>query len=155
MAMDADQDRIVKVVELAAPVSRVWGAVSDHESFGAWFRVKLDGPFVVGEVTRGRITYPGYEHMEWESVTEMLEHERRFVFSWPPSAIDPETEYSADAKVVVEFALEAIGDERTRLTITESGFMQFPESNRLEALRSNIEGWDIQAGNIAAYVEGK
>jgi uncharacterized protein YndB with AHSA1/START domain len=155
MAMDADQDRIVKVVELAAPVSRVWGAVSDHEAFGAWFRVRLDGPFVVGEVTRGNITYPGHEHMEWESVTEVMEHERRFVFSWPPSAIDPETEYSADAKVVVEFALVAMDDGGTRLTITESGFMQFPESKRLEALRSNIEGWDIQAGNIAAYVEGK
>ena len=150
-----DQDRIVKVVELAAPVSRVWGAVSDHEAFGAWFRVRLDGPFLVGEVTRGNITYPGYEHMEWESLTEVLEHERRFVFSWPPSAIDPETEYGDDARVVVEFVLEAIGDDRTRLTITESGFLQFPESKRLEALRSNTEGWDIQAGNIAAYVEGE
>ncbi len=153
--MDADQDRIVKVVELSAPVSNVWWAVSDHEAFGSWFRVKLDGPFVVGEVTRGNITYPGHEHMEWESLTEVLEHERRFVFSWPPSAIDPETEYGDDARVVVEFALEAIGDDRTRLTITESGFLQFPESKRLEALRSNTEGWDIQAGNIAAYVEGE
>lgn len=153
MDIRMDQDQIVKVVELAAPVSKVWGAVSDHEAFGAWFRVRLDGPFVVGERTTGNITYPGYEHMEWESVTEVLEHERRFVFSWPPSAIDPDTAYSDDAKVVVEFALEAIGDERTRLTITESGFMQFPESKRLEALRSNTEGWDIQAGNIAAYVE--
>ena len=148
-----DQDRIVKVVELAAPVSRVWGAVSDHEAFGAWFRVRLDGPFLVGEVTRGNITYPGYEHMEWESLTEVLEHERRFVFSWPPSAIDPETEFSADAKVVVEFVLESIGDQRTRLTITESGFLQFPESKRVGVMQSCAEGWGIQAQNIAEYLD--
>ena len=40
-----DQDRIEKVVDLAAPVSRVWRALTDHEEFGQWFRVRLDGPF--------------------------------------------------------------------------------------------------------------
>ncbi|MEQ9205910.1 MAG: SRPBCC family protein [Phycisphaerales bacterium] len=150
---DQNQDLIKRVVELSAPVARVWRALTDHAEFGAWFRVKLDGPFVVGEVTRGNITYPGHEHMEWESLTEVLEHERRFVFSWPPSAIDPETAYSDDAKVVVEFVLESIGDERTRLTITESGFVQFPESKRAGVLQSCAEGWGIQAQNIAEYLD--
>lgn len=38
-------DRIEKSIALAAPVDRVWRAISDHEEFGTWFRVKLDGPF--------------------------------------------------------------------------------------------------------------
>ena len=38
-------DRIEKTVELKAPVSRVWKALTDHKEFGAWFRVNLDGPF--------------------------------------------------------------------------------------------------------------
>lgn len=42
----------------------------------------------------------------------------------------------------------------TRLTITETGFLQFPDSKRLEVLRSNKEGWDIQAINITEYVAG-
>lgn len=153
MAAHQDQDRIEKVVELAAPVSRVWQALTDYREFGVWFRVRLDGPFEVGKTTTGNITYPGYEHMGWESVTERMEPERLFVFSWPPSAIDPETDYDADAKVLVEFRLEPMADGGTRLTITESGFLQFPEPKRLEALRSNTEGWNIQAGNIAAHVE--
>jgi len=148
---DADQDRIQKVVELEAPVSRVWRALTDHEEFGAWFRVRLDGPFEVGVRNTGRITYPGHEHMEWESVTERMEHERLFVFSWPPSAIDPDSEYDAGAKVVVEFRLEPT-ESGTRLTITESGFLQFPESKRLEVLRSNKQGWDLQAEHVAAHV---
>ena len=36
-------DRIEKTIELNAPVSRVWRALTDHREFGAWFRVKLDG----------------------------------------------------------------------------------------------------------------
>ena len=147
----SNQDRIEKVVDLAVPVSRVWRALTDYEEFGAWFRVKLNGPFVVGEVTTGNITYPGHEDMEWESLTERLEPERVFAFSWPPSAVDPDNDYSEDAKVMVEFRLEAIATG-TRLTIVESGFLQFPESVRLEVLRSNQQGWDLQAENVAAYV---
>ncbi len=153
MNVDKDQDRIEKVVELAAPVSRVWRALTDHEEFGTWFRVRLDGPFKVGETTTGNITLPGYESMQWVSVTEELEHESSFVFSWPPSTVDPETDYGADAKVRVEFRLEPT-DHGTRLTITETGFQVFPEAKRLEVLRSNVEGWNAQAKNIAAHVEG-
>lgn len=148
----ADQDRIEKVVDLAAPVSRVWRALTDHREFGKWFRVRLDGAFEVGATTTGRITYPGHEDMEWVSVTERMDHERLFAFSWPPSAIDPDTEYDDEAKVMVEFHLQPT-ESGTRLTITESGFLQFPEAKRLEVLRSNREGWDIQARNVAAHVE--
>jgi len=149
---EENQDRIEKIVDLDAPVSRVWRALTDHEEFGKWFRVSLDGPFEVGVVTRGRITSLGHELMKWESLTEHLVHERLFAFSWPPSAIDPETEYDAGAKVMVEFRLQPRGNG-TRLTITESGFLQFPESKRLEVLRSNKQGWEIQAKHVAAHVE--
>src|SRR5713226_6695929 len=59
---------IEKRIELKAPVSTVWRALTDHREFGEWFRVKLDGPFVPGQVSRGQITYPGYEHVKWEAV---------------------------------------------------------------------------------------
>lgn len=152
MTMDKNQDQIEKVVDLTAPVARVWRAITDYKAFGEWFRVRLDGPFEVGATTTGHITYPGHEHVKWVSVTEQMEHERLFAFSWPPSAADPETQYEADAKVRVEFRLEPT-ESGTRLTITESGFQQFPDAQRLEVLRSNIEGWNIQAKNIAAHVE--
>jgi len=147
-----NQDRIEKVVELAAAVPRVWRAITDYREFGQWFRVRLDGPFKVGATTTGNITYPGFEHIKWESVTERLDHERLFAFSWPPSAVDPDTDYDDDAKVVVEFRLEP-SEKGTRLTIIETGFLHFPASKRLEVLRSNKQGWDIQAENITAHVE--
>ncbi len=149
----SDQDQIVKVVDLKAPVARVWRALTDFKEFGQWFRVNLDGPFEVGKLTTGHVTYPGFEHMKWESTTEQLVDEELFVFSWPPSALDPETKYDESAKVTVEFRLEST-DGGTRLTITESGFLQFPESKRLEILRQNVEGWNLQAENVAAHVAG-
>ena len=61
-------DRIEKRIELKAPVSRVWRALTDYREFGEWFRVQLDGPFIPGQVSRGHVTYPGYEHVKWEAV---------------------------------------------------------------------------------------
>src|SRR5215813_6056095 len=84
-------DRIEKTIELKAPVSRVWKALTDHREFGAWFRVRLEGPFVPGQVSRGQITYPGYEHLKWEAVLQTIERERLFSFSWSPYLVAPKS----------------------------------------------------------------
>src|SRR5437899_1549828 len=86
-------DRIEKTIELKAPVSRVWRALTDHREFGTWFRVRLDGPFVPGQVSRGHITYPGYEHVKWEATVQRMEPERLFSFTWHPYAIDTAVDY--------------------------------------------------------------
>src|ERR1035438_6202595 len=91
-------DRIEKRIELKAPVSRVWRALTDYREFGEWFRVKLDGPFVPGQVARGHITYPGYEHLKWEAVVQAMEVERLFSFTWHPYAVDPKTDYHRPAR---------------------------------------------------------
>jgi uncharacterized protein YndB with AHSA1/START domain len=77
-------DRIEKRIELEAPVSRVWRVLTDYREFGQWFRVKLDGPFVAGQVSRGQVTYPGYEHLKWEAIVQKMEPERLFSFTWHP-----------------------------------------------------------------------
>jgi len=38
-------DSIEKRIELKAPLSRVWRAITDCREFGQWFRVDLEGPF--------------------------------------------------------------------------------------------------------------
>jgi uncharacterized protein YndB with AHSA1/START domain len=99
-------DRIEKQIELKAPVARVWRALTDHREFGEWFRVKIDGPFVPGEVSRGSVTYPGYEHLKWEAVVKAMEPERLFSFTWHPAAVDPKMDYSKEPQTLVEFRLE-------------------------------------------------
>ena len=145
-------DRIEKTVELNAPVEKVWRALTDHNEFGEWFRVKVDGPFVPGEVSTGRMTYPGFEHVKWEATIKQMEAQRLFSLTWHPYAVDPDLDYSKETPTLVEFRLEPTASG-TRLTVVESGFAAVPSHRRSEAFRMNEGGWAAQMRNIQAYVE--
>lgn len=148
------QDRIEKRIELKAPLSRVWRALTDHQQFGEWFRVKLDGPFTPGQPSTGHVTYPGYEHLKWEAVIQKMEPERLFSFTWHPFAVDPKVDYSKEPSTLVEFLLEKT-TSGTVLTVTESGFDKIPAHRRDEAFRMNDNGWSIQMKNVETYVAQK
>lgn len=144
-------DRIVKKIELKATPARVWKALTDYREFGEWFRVKLEGPFVPGKAARGRITYPGYEHLVMEVVVQKMETERLFSYTWHPYAVDPKMDYSKEPPTLVEFRLEKTA-AGTSLVVTESGFDAIPAARRDEAFRMNSGGWAEQIKNIEAYV---
>jgi uncharacterized protein YndB with AHSA1/START domain len=147
-------DRIEKRIELKAPVARVWRALTDYREFGEWFRVKIEGPFVAGEISRGQVTYPGYEHLKWEAIVERVEPERLFSFRWHPYAVDPKMDYSQEPQTLVEFRLEKTA-AGTLLTVTESGFDKIPAARRSEAFLRNDGGWTEQMKNIERYVAEK
>ena len=144
-------NQIEKRIELKAPVSRVWRALTDYREFGQWFRVKLDGPFVPGQIARGQITYPGYEHVKWEVVVQKMEPERLFSFTWHPYSVDSKIDYSKETPTLVEFRLEKTSNG-TLLLLTESGFDKIPGDRRLEAFRRNDGGWTEQMKNIENHV---
>lgn len=143
--------RIEKRTELKAPVSRVWRALTDYREFGEWFCVKLDGPFVVGQISRGHITYPEYEHVKWEAIVQSIEPEHLFSFTWHPYAVDAKIDYSKETPTLVEFRLKKTANG-TLLLLTESGFDKVPADRRLEAFRRNDGGWTEQMKNIEAYL---
>jgi uncharacterized protein YndB with AHSA1/START domain len=146
------RNSIEKRIELKAPVSRVWRAITDYREFGEWFRVDLEGPFVPGQVARGRVTHPGYEHVTWQATVKEMQPERLFSFTWHPYAIDPNADYSGERPTLVEFRLEPT-DTGTLLVITESGFENVPANRRDEAFRMNDTGWAQQLKNIESHVE--
>jgi len=142
---------IAKTIELAAPIDRVWRALTDYQEFGAWFRVKLAAPFAVGVTASGHIAYPGYEHLAWNAhVTAMAPY--HFAFTWHPYAVDPAQDYTAETPTLVSFRLEETPNG-TRLLLTESGFDKIPPHRMPEALRMNDNGWAEQIQNIKAHVE--
>jgi len=145
---------IEKRIELNAPVSKVWRALTDYREFGEWFRVNLDGPFVPGEISTGHITYPGYEHLKWEAAVQKMEPERLFSFTWHPYAVDPDFDYSNEPVTLVEFRLEP-KDKGTVLYLTESGFDALPKDRRFEAFRMNEDGWTEQMANIENHLNHK
>ena len=149
-------DRIEKRIELKAPIARVWRAVTDYREFGEWFGVKLDGPFRSGQVSRGQITYPGYEHLKWEALVQKMEPEQLFSFTWShPRSLNraeyEQDDHSKDPTTLVEFRLEKTASG-TLLVVTESGFENIPGDFRLEAFRRNEGGWAEQMRNIEKYV---
>ena len=148
----SNTDQIEKEMEVAAPISRVWRAITDYKEFGTWFRVELEGPFVVGQFTRGQITYPGYEHVTMEVLVETIEPERRFAFRWRPYALDPNMDYSHEPRTLVEFTLQAT-DTGTLVKAVESGFDGIPAHRRDEAYRMNDNGWAQQVKSIKDYVQ--
>lgn len=149
-------DSISKSIEMAASVEQVWGALIDHEKFGAWFQVALDQPFVAGKASTGHMTYPGFEEYRWEARVVAVEPMRRFAFEWPATGGDKQLMDSGvpvPEWTLVEFLLEPAGSG-TLLTVTESGFDKVPEPRRSNVIRSNDGGWAAQVKNIRKYVEG-
>jgi uncharacterized protein YndB with AHSA1/START domain len=147
----SDTDRIVRTVDLRAPRSRVWRALTDPAEFGAWFGVKVAGAFAPGARVRGAITHPGYEHVTWDIVIERMEPERLFSWRWHPYAVEPGVDYSKEPPTLVVFELEEIAGG-TRLTVVESGFDQVPLARRAQAYRMNGGGWTAQVESIQRYL---
>jgi uncharacterized protein YndB with AHSA1/START domain len=149
--MPEETDRIEKRVLLRAPRSRVWRALSDSKEFGAWFGVVLEGPFVPGATVQGKVTYPGYEHLEFELAIEKMEPERLLSWRWHPAAIEAGVDYSKEPTTLVVFELEEKGGG-TLLTVVESGFDRVPAARRAKAFRMNEEGWGKQMKNVEQHL---
>jgi uncharacterized protein YndB with AHSA1/START domain len=145
------EDRIEKQVEIAAPVARVWQALTDSRQFGEWFLVKMEGPFVAGKPVAGQITHPGYEHVRMQIVVKAIDPETLFSFTWHPYAVDSKVDYTQEEPTLIEFRLKATAGG-TLLTVTESGFDKIPAQRRAEAFLRNDSGWAQQMKNIQAYV---
>ncbi|GGB76167.1 SRPBCC family protein [Henriciella pelagia] len=145
-------DRIEKTTTLKSSIDKVWDAITDHEKFGEWFKVKLYNPFVEGEMTRGHITHPEAEGMVWESVTRDIRPKTYFSFVWYHDA----TQAGAAPKrceMLVEFILKPMNGG-THLTIIESGFDAVPQPESETIRTRNDGGWAEQIRNIEAYVDG-
>lgn len=144
-------DRIEKHVELRAPRSRVWRALTNAQEFGTWFGVNMEGEFAKGATVSGRLTISRYKDLPLELQIERLDPERYFSYRWHPYAVDPAIDYSTEPTTLVEFTLEET-PTGTHLTIVESGFDRIPLARRAEAFRMNTGGWDGQIKNLTRHV---
>lgn len=146
------KDKIEKKIELQAPISVVWKALTDHHEFGEWFHVIVEKPFVEGQKTHGKLTYPGFEDYPWVINVKKIEPQRLFSFTWNPYAIDKKRDYSKETPTLIEFKLEK-SKNGTSLILTETGFEKIPQDRREEAYSMNDEGWTEQMENIKSYLQ--
>lgn len=154
-------DRIVKKIVLKATLARVWSAISDSRQFGRWFGVRFEGPFVEGQLVKGKIVptevdegvareQKAFEGMGCDVEVEQIVPQRLLSFRWKPGA-EPDTSPHGP-KTLVVFELEAV-DGGTQLTVTESGFEQLPLDKRAKVFADNEGGWAIQCTLIGKYLD--
>lgn len=155
-------DQIQKKIVLQSSRERVWRAISDSASFGSWFGVEFDGPFVAGSPLHGRIVptqvdpevaklQEPHRGKPFQILVESVEPMNRFAFRWHPCAIDPNYDYASEPMTLVTFELTEV-EGGTLLTITESGFDQIPIERRGPAFKANDGGWAHQAKLIEKYL---
>jgi uncharacterized protein YndB with AHSA1/START domain len=162
MSNSESTDKIEKKVLLNATRARVWGALADSASFGTWFGMRFDGPFVEGKRMEGSITptkvdddvarkQAPHEGVRCEMTIEKIVPEQHFSFRWHPFAIDRDADYTREPTTLIVFELsDAPGG--TLLTLTESGFDSIPLERRAKAFASNEGGWALQMRLIERYL---
>jgi uncharacterized protein YndB with AHSA1/START domain len=145
----SDPDRVEKTIELRAPRTRVWRAISSSKEFGTWFGLgtPLD---MVGDFVPGAEIRAMNEHF---CTVDKVEPEHLLSFDWIPYERPPGDDPAKHPRTHVEFRLEDIPGG-TRLTVVESGFAKLPPDKQYKR-DENSEGWGIQVHAIAEHVLGR
>jgi len=145
------ENSIERQIEIKAPVSKVWNALTDSKLFGQWFGGIFYGPFVAGQTTKCKNNYKGMMH---DFLIREIKPESYFSYAWIPFPMDPTIDYSKEEPTLVEFHLEKTATG-TLLKVKESGFTKITASRRAEAFKMHSGGWDAQLNNIEAFLVEK
>ena len=152
-----DPDCVEKTIELRAPRSRVWRAISNAKDFATWFGLgqplQLEGDFVAGARIAGKWKVDGKEMSEQFCTIERIEPEQLLVFRWVPYELAPGDDPDQQPTTRIEMRLEEIAGG-TRLTVVEAGFSQLPPDKQYKAFE-NANGWELQLHSIAQHVLGR
>jgi uncharacterized protein YndB with AHSA1/START domain len=144
------ENTIERSIEIKAPVSKVWKALTDSSQFAQWFKAKFEGPFVAGKTTKGKNLYPGFE-FNLNFMVKEIRPESYFAYAWNPFPADTTIDYSKEDPTLVEFHLKKTATG-TLVTVKESGFNRITASRRAEAFKMHSGGWEGQLENIAKFV---
>jgi uncharacterized protein YndB with AHSA1/START domain len=138
-----------RTIRIAAPVEKVWQAVTEPEHISRWFgRTELDGR---GPGAEGTMTFPDYGAVPIR--IEAVEAPRTVTYRWGnddalgrlPDRVDDAT------STVFTFTLEAVADG-TELTVVETGFDR--TSDPAANLAAHAEGWVSELDKLVALLEG-
>src|SRR5258708_24520677 len=129
MKLHKSTDRIEKEIVLRAPRSRVWRALADAEEFGAWFGMKLEGPFAPGARAHGQIAMPGDGNVTFEIVIERMDPQTRMSYRWHPYSVEPGVDYSSEPTTLGELRLVEVADS-SLLTVVESVIVRTTAASR-------------------------
>jgi uncharacterized protein YndB with AHSA1/START domain len=136
------EDTIERTLSLAAPIERVWEALTDPRQLSLWFGTEAEVDLHPGG--KAAFGWPG--EGRFHAVVVEVDPPRRFAYRW---AMDRETLVDAGASTLVTFTLHE-SDGGTTLHLVESGFASLPEDVRDRMLAGNTRGWREELAELAA-----
>lgn len=142
-----------RTVTIAAPIEKVWAAVTQPEHLVRWFGQRAVLPeLAVG--ARGMLGFDGYG--DYPLRIEELDPPHAVAYRWSnddttaPADPDASDDVVFERSTVFRFTLETIPGGTT-LTVVETGFGDL--SDPTAAMASNREGWTAEIDELVAYVE--
>jgi uncharacterized protein YndB with AHSA1/START domain len=147
--IEQDTFSVRRTIRIAAPIEKVWTAVTEPEHISKWLGLTvLVG---TGAGASGTISFPDYGTVPLR--VEAMDAPRMVSYRWGnddaadqlPDAVD------TDQSTVFTFTLEAVPDG-TELTVVETGFDR--TSDPAANMASHAEGWVSELDKLVALLEG-
>jgi len=147
--VDEEKFTVRRSIRIAAPVEKVWSAVTEPAHISQWFgQAVLDGASVGA---RGTLTFPDYGAVPLR--IEALDEPRMVSYRWgnDDALGHPADELDEEHSTVFTFTLEPVSGG-TQLTVVETGFEN--TSDPTANLQSHREGWNSELDKLVALLEG-
>ena len=148
------ENEIKKVIEIDTSPDVIFKAISDPTELTKWFPdVAIMEPKVGGKVKLSFLkdSEKGKMKMDRDFINEgkVLEviHNKKLVHTWKW------TEFSNFPETIVTWELEAISDNKTRLTLTHSGFTGTEEGPA--SIEEHTKGWSFFLNELVSYCKIK
>jgi uncharacterized protein YndB with AHSA1/START domain len=138
-----------RTIRIAAPIEKVWAAVTEPEHISRWFgRTVLNGS---GAGAQGTMTFPDYGSVPLR--VEEMDAPRMVSYRWGNDDAAGELADTVDEErsTVFTFTLEPVADG-TQLTVVETGFDR--TSDPAANMASHAEGWVSELDKLVALLEG-
>ncbi|TFC21856.1 SRPBCC family protein [Cryobacterium glucosi] len=145
--VDADKFTVSRTITIAAPIEKVWAAVTEAQHIARWFPEHATlSPLAVG--TTG--VFGWSDHGDFPVRIEELDPPHMIAYRWGNSNAAASTLESGET-TVFRFTLETV-DAGTQLTVVESGFDALRDP--AASMDGNRGGWDFELDELVAYLEG-
>ena len=143
-------DVIESILELPHAQQKVWDAITTPEGLNQWFGNRVTMDLVEGSPI----------HFEWNEYgtasgrIEVVDPISTFAYRWRAHGISDETEMTLENSTLVTFELVTINETATRLRVLETGFAKLPPKLREVSHRENTHGWEVELGELVAFLDG-
>lgn len=137
---------IEREIVIEAPAEVVWRTVTEPGQMSLWFAGRVD--LVVEPGAHG---YMGFGDQGGPVVVETADRPTRFSFRWNhPRDEEP----VAGNSMLVEFMLTPMGDERTRVRVSEGGheLRDWPDAEKQRYADEHREGWGDFLKRLAGVI---